>query len=201
MRHRGKEGDGPIRKQWNGLARKGSGKALQGCTRIPSRDTGFTWLCCPKESGSLTWSQMGFTGSSPERSSQAGNLKWPPLLPQPNQIHLERQRAWPPFMPPIHLNYLDRAWSPAQISMKLSPASLLTLTRQSWTFLSFFFSLSGMYPRWLDLASRKQCKAEVLGLGEAGHKGWRLFFKPKFPTEQLSVIHVYNVQKHLLQAE
>lgn len=132
------EGDLPIRKQWNGRARKGTSKALQGFTCVLLRETGFTWFSFPKESGCLTWSQMDFTGSSPQRSSQAGNPTWPPLLPQPNQIHLEKQRAWPPFMPPIHLNYLDRTWSPAQISMKLSPASLLTLTRQSWAV--FFFS-------------------------------------------------------------
>ena len=105
-----------------------------------------------------------------------------------------------PLCPSIHLNYLDGTWRSAQDCMQSSPASLLTLDQ---TELDFFFfpewnvsKVTFIGVCWLVLTSGKQCKAEVLGLDEAGPESWRLLFKPKFPTEQLGVTNVYNAQKH-----
>ena len=67
--------------------------------------------------------------------------------------------------------------------------SLSSNTYQSWT-IFFFSSLQGDIYR--SVLIRKQGKAEVLGLDKARHKGWRLLFKLKFPTKQVSVTNVYN---------
>lgn len=64
-------------------------------------------------------------------------------------------------------------------------------TYQSWSI--FFFRVECLQGDiYRSVLIRKQGKAEVLGLDKARHKGWRLLFKLKFPTKQVSVTNVYN---------
>lgn len=101
-----------------------------------------------RSAGVLLGLQWILLEASPKQFSQGGNGTRPPLPllpPQPNQIHLETQRAWPPFTPPIHLNYLDRPWGPAQVTVKLSQPLCWHLSG-----LDCFWGAAGggIYPRW-----------------------------------------------------
>lgn len=94
------------RMQGDPSIRKNGGECQEGELKSPPRpytgslrDVELVWPCFPKEYRCLTWSQMDFTGTLSLAIFTKDPAR-PPLPPQSNQVHLERQRAWPPLTPP-----------------------------------------------------------------------------------------------------